>query len=289
MRTPLIAANWKMYKTTAEAVQYGQLLLKELAGRGIRVVSEAGPAPTAGADADGAGAPAGPVAAGGRSARGVQVVVCPPFTALAALGGVLAGSAVALGAQNMHWEAAGAYTGEIAAPMLLDLKCRFVILGHSERRQMGETDEQVRRKVHAALAAGLIPIVCVGERLEERRAGQTEAVVTGQVRAALAGLPAADGSKAVIAYEPVWAIGTGEYASPEEANRVIGLIRATLAELLGREAAAAMRILYGGSVKPDNIGPFMRQPEIDGALVGGASLDARGFVDIIQQAEGSAA
>ncbi|OUM98624.1 MAG: triose-phosphate isomerase [Firmicutes bacterium ZCTH02-B6] len=266
MRTPLIAANWKMYKTTAEAAQYGKQLLEELAARQVAV------------------------SAAERGEPGqVAVVVCPPFTALGALGGVLAGSPVALGAQNMHWEAAGAYTGEIAATMLLDVGCRYVILGHSERRQMGETDEQVQRKVQAAAAAGLIPIVCVGERIEERRAGETEAVVTRQVRAAFTGLGAEAAARAVIAYEPVWAIGTGEYASPEEANRVIGLIRDTLGRQLGAEVADAVRILYGGSVKPDNVGPFVAQPEIDGALVGGASLDAKAFAEIIKQAEVNAA
>ena len=267
MRTPLIAANWKMYKTTAEAALYGRDLLALIAKRQVALST---------------GEPG--------AAGGVSVVVCPPFTALAALGPVLAGSPVALGAQNMHWEAAGAYTGEIAASMLLDLGCRYVILGHSERRHiMGETDEQVRRKVQAASAAGLVPIVCVGERIEERRAGETEDVVAGQVKAAFDGLDSEAAAKAVIAYEPVWAIGTGEHATPEEANRVTGLIRDTLAASIGAAAAEAVRILYGGSVKPDNIGPFMAQPEIDGALVGGASLDARSFVDIIQQAEVSAA
>ncbi|MFS8542822.1 MAG: triose-phosphate isomerase, partial [Limnochordales bacterium] len=158
---------------------------------------------------------------------------------------------------------------------------------HSERRQMGETDEQVHRKVQAALAAGLVPIVCVGETIDQRRAGRAEAVVTRQVRAALAGVAAGDAAGIVIAYEPVWAIGTGEHATPQEANRVIALVRETVAELAGATAAAAVRILYGGSVKPDNVGPFIAQPEIDGALVGGASLDPYGFADIIQQAEGN--
>lgn len=281
MRTPLIAANWKMHKTTAEAVRYGEQLLQELAGRSVTVVGEAGDA--------GAAAPSGGDTVPAADDRGVQVVVCPPFTALAALGGVLGGNPVALGAQNMHWEAQGAFTGEISGSMLVDLGCRYVIVGHSERRAMGETDQDVQRKVQAALAAGLIPIVCVGERIEERRAGRTESVVTGQVRAAFAGLSPEAAARAVIAYEPVWAIGTGEHATPEEANRVIGLIRATVAEVVSGAAAAAVRILYGGSVKPDNIGAFMVQPEIDGALVGGASLDPVGFADIIQQAEGSAA
>ncbi|HLT58969.1 MAG TPA: triose-phosphate isomerase [Limnochordales bacterium] len=273
MRTPLIAANWKMHKTTAEAVQYGEQLLQQLKERRVTVVGE----------------PLGPAEDGQAAslARGVQVVVCPPFTALAALGPVLRGTPVALGAQNMHWEAAGAFTGEIAPGMLLDLGCRFVIVGHSERRQMGETDEQVHRKVQAALAAGLVPIVCVGETIDQRRAGRAEAVVTRQVRAALAGVAAGDAAGIVIAYEPVWAIGTGEHATPQEANRVIALVRETVAELAGATAAAAVRILYGGSVKPDNVGPFIAQPEIDGALVGGASLDPYGFADIIQQAEGN--
>ncbi|MBO8141765.1 MAG: triose-phosphate isomerase [Firmicutes bacterium] len=249
-RRPIIAANWKMHKTAQEAVSYGQKLLAGISG-----------------------------------VTGVEVVVCPPFTALAALGPVLSGSDVALGAQNVHWEAAGAYTGEISAAMLVDAGCRYVIIGHSERRAMGETDEQVACKVKAAAAAGLTPIVCVGERIEDRRAGRTEELVTAQVRAALAGVAPEIAAKIVVAYEPVWAIGTGEHASPAEAGRVIGLIRSAVEATCGTHAASCVRIQYGGSVNAENIGGFLAEPEIDGALVGSASLDAGSFARIVRRAQ----
>lgn len=247
MRRPLIAGNWKMYKTTAEAKALVSALIEAL-----------------------------------KDEERVEVVVCPPFTALAAVGPLLAGTRIGLGAQDVHWEKEGAFTGAVSAPMLVDLGCRYVIIGHSERREyFAETDETVNRKTKTALAHGLIPIVCVGESLAQREAGLTNSFVTGQVRAGLAGL----GEKAreiVIAYEPIWAIGTGRSATGKDAAEVIGLIRATLAEMYGRETAEAIRILYGGSVKPENIKEFMTAPGIDGALVGGASLKAESFVPIVK-------
>jgi triosephosphate isomerase len=248
VRTPLIAANWKMHMTREP---------------GVRLAEE--------------------VAQGVAGLDGVQVVVCPPATALDAVGRVLEGTPVLLGAQTMHWETQGAYTGELSAPMLVDVGCRAVILGHSERRlYFGETDEGVGRKVRTALAHGLIPIICVGERLEQRESGEADAVITRQVRAAVAGAEPATGPALVIAYEPVWAIGTGRNATGEEANRVSRVIRG----LVGSVGVPAdeVRILYGGSVKPDNIQDFLGQPEVDGALVGGASLDARAFSAIVRAA-----
>ena len=248
-RIPLVAANWKMHKTAAEAVGLVRALLVE-------------PLPT-----------------------GVEVAVCPPFTALAEVHRALDGSSVRLGAQDMHWEGQGAFTGEISPVMLRDLGCHYAIIGHSERRQFfAETDEAVARKTAAAFAHGLVPIMCVGERLEERAAGQTEVVVTRQTIAGTQAVAERQASTVVIAYEPVWAIGTGRSASGVEANRVIALIRATLSERFGANAAAQTRILYGGSVTPENAAEFSAQPEIDGALVGGASLDAVKFLRIIQAA-----
>jgi len=244
-----VAANWKMHKTRREASDFLHVALPEL-----------------------------------RALEGVEVVVCPPYTALETVGRLLAGSDVRLGAQNVHWERHGAFTGEVSPVMLTDLGCTYVIVGHSERRQMfGETDEGVRRKVQAAFQAGLVPIVCVGETLEERQAGQTEARVTGQVEAVTADLTAQEVARLVIAYEPVWAIGTGRAAIGEEANRVIGLIRDHLRRRFG-EAAEATRIQYGGSVRATNAAEFLGQPEVDGALVGGASLDPEEFVGIARAA-----
>jgi triosephosphate isomerase len=247
MRRPIVAGNWKMNTTLAEAVELLEALRSELESIGA-----------------------------------VDRVVCPPFVSLAAAADLLAGSGVAVGAQNMYAEKSGAYTGEISPPMLQGL-AEYVILGHSERRQyFGETDELVGRKVVAALAHGLKPIVCVGENLEQNELGQTAAVVSGQVRAALAGVGEAGGL--VVAYEPLWAIGTGRAATPESANDVVGLIRQTAGEVLGAQAAEGLRIQYGGSVTPDNFGAFIAQPEIDGALVGGASLRAALFGEICRQA-----
>ncbi len=246
MRTPVIAGNWKMNTTLAEATA----LVEQMTGR-LDIV------------------------------QGVEKVICPPFISLAAVGELLHGTSIGLGAQNCHYELKGAYTGEISATMLSAL-CEFVILGHSERRQyFGETDELVNRKLRAALGAKLIPILCVGEKLEERQSGRTEEVVRTQVAGALGGVDSPHGL--VMAYEPIWAIGTGMAASGEEANLTINLIRGELRRLYGAEMASETRILYGGSVTADNIGEFIAQGEIDGALVGGASLKADEFVSIVEQ------
>jgi triosephosphate isomerase len=248
MRTPIIAGNWKMNKTNAEAAA----LVKEMA-----------PLLT--------------------SIAGVEKVVCPPFTALSVVKEAIGGAAIGLGAQNMYWQEKGAYTGEVSPLMLAGL-CQYVILGHSERRQyFGETDDGVNRKIVAAFAHGLRPIVCVGETLEQREAGQTEEWVADQVQAALMGLPAEQVRRLIIAYEPIWAIGTGRAATAQDANAVIGgTIRSALAEMYGEEVAKAVRVQYGGSVKPGNVAQFMALPDIDGALVGGASLKADDFVQIVR-------
>ena len=247
MRLPIIAGNWKMNTTLDEAMA----LVKEM-----KDMLE--------------------------SIEGVEKVLCPPFISLAVVKGLLQKSSVQLGAQNMYFEDKGAYTGEISAAMLAGL-CQFVILGHSERRHyFGESDELVNKKVKAALKVGLKPIICVGETLEQHEAGRTENVVTTQTRGALEGIVAS--ADIVIAYEPVWAIGTGRAANGEAANSTIGIIRVTLAKLYGRETAQAKRIQYGGSVTSQNIAEFLKQPEIDGALVGGASLKANEFVSMVEQA-----
>lgn len=249
MRIPVIAGNWKMYKTAGQAIQFAEELKA--------------------ADIPG----------------GCRVVICPPFTALQAVSGVLEGSPVGLGAQNMHHREEGAFTGEVSPIMLKDAGCRYVILGHSERRQFfGETDPGVNLKVLSALEHQLIPIVCVGEMLEEREAGLTGEVVAGQVAGSLADLAAAQAERLIIAYEPVWAIGTGRTASAGDAQQVNLFIRELLAEKFGREAAQKVPILYGGSVKPDNAEELMARPDIDGALVGGASLDVGSFTAIIRAA-----
>jgi triosephosphate isomerase len=256
MRQPFVAGNWKMYKTVAETRQ----LVTELVP-GLQAIND------------------------------VEKVLCPPFTTLLAAAALLEGSNIGLGAQNMHWESAGAYTGEVAPGMVAEL-CRYVIIGHSERRAyFGETDETVNRKVLAALAHGLTPIVCVGETLLENESGQTANVVRRQAREGLkdlelgAYLAAGAPIPLVIAYEPVWAIGTGKAATPSGANTVVGeMIRPTLAELFGETTAQSLRVLYGGSVKADIAADFFTQPEIDGALVGGASLKAGEFIAITQAA-----
>lgn len=246
MRKPIIAGNWKMYKTVGEAVNFVDAFKEKTAGL-----------------------------------SGVEMVLCPPFTALAAVARRLAGSGIELGAQNMHWAPEGAYTGEIAPGMLREIGCKYVILGHSERRQyFGETDELVHKKVRAALEHGLAPIVCVGERLEERESGQTEAVVRRQVEGALAGLAPQQVAGLVVAYEPVWAIGTGKTATPEDADSVHAYCRQVLASLYGEAEAKKMCIQYGGSVKADNAAALMAKPNIDGALVGGASLKVESFAPI---------
>jgi len=218
-------------------------------------------------------------------AERVEVVVCPPFTALRSVQTLIDSDRLpyALGAQNTHWEDKGAFTGEIAPGMLAALKCSFVIVGHSERRQyFGETDEIVARKVKAVYAHQMTPIMCVGESLEERDAGGTEEKVEGQVRAGLAGVDAEQAASLVVAYEPIWAIGTGRNAEPADAGAVIGLIRETLAGMYSRDLADGVRVQYGGSVKAGNIRGFMAHPDIDGALVGGASLDPDDFAQIVQ-------
>ena len=217
----------------------------------------------------------------------VERVLCPPFLALSAVRPLLAGTGLGLGAQNMHWEKSGAYTGEVSAAMLAGL-CQYVIVGHSERRQyFCETDETVNKKVKAALAAGLTPIICVGENLAENERGATAEIVTGQTRAAYAGLSAEDANKTVIAYEPVWAIGTGKAATAAGANAVIGLnIRGALADLYSSEVADAVRVQYGGSVNGANAAEYFSQPDIDGALVGGASLKPADFAAIVKAAAG---
>ena len=246
-RTPIVAGNWKMNTDVA-----GSLALV----RGLRQRLEA--------------------------ARGVERVLCPPFTSLASVKDELAGSEIAVGAQNLFWEDKGAYTGEVS-PLMLKPLCDYVIIGHSERRQyFGETDETVNKRIKAALRHGLKAIVCVGENLEQNKAGQTESLITSQVRGGLAGVANLD--NLVVAYEPVWAIGTGLAATAEDAARVAGLIRRTLAELYGADAAQAVRIQYGGSVTAANIAEFMREPDIDGALVGGASLKADDFAAIVEAA-----
>jgi len=255
MRTPLVIGNWKMNGTLAEA--------RTLA-TGVR---------------DGL-----------RCVRGVEVVLCPPFTALAAVAEILAGGPIALGGQTCHHEPSGAYTGEIAPAMLADVGCRVVLVGHSERRrELGETDAQINRKVAAALAHGLTPVLCVGETTDERRQGLTFTTVEGQLRAGLAGLAAAALARVTLAYEPVWAIGTGVNATPAQAAEVHGYLRGLLSELATKEVAQSTRLLYGGSVKADNIDGLLGEAEIDGALVGGASLNVQGFVAIVKKAARGAA
>jgi triosephosphate isomerase len=247
MRRPILAGNWKMNLTVGEAVDFVRSIR-----RGLNDI------------------------------QGVDRVLCPPFTVLATVKDLLSATEIGLGAQNMHWEDKGAYTGEVSPLMLKEL-CRYVILGHSERRAyFGETDDGVNRKLKAALAHGLLPIVCVGETEGQYDAGQTEKVVGGQVRGCLAGLAAGQVAGLVVAYEPVWAIGTGKAATAAGAGAVIGLtIRGTVADLYDEATAQAVRVQYGGSVKPANVAEFMAQPDIDGALVGGASLKPD-FVELVR-------
>lgn len=251
-RPPIIAANWKMHLTHLEAIQTVQKL-SYLLDQG---------------DTD-----------------RVEVVICPPFTALRTVETLIQSDRLpfGLGAQNVHWESAGAFTGEVSPPMLAALRVAYVIVGHSERRQLfDETDETVNEKVRAVVAAGMAPILCVGETLQERDVGATEDRVAGQIRAGLRGLGEADAANLVVAYEPIWAIGTGRNAEPADAGQVIAVIRSTLTDLYGAGLAGATRIQYGGSVKAGNIRDFMAHPEIDGALVGGASLDPEEFALIVK-------
>jgi triosephosphate isomerase len=248
MRRYLMAGNWKMHKTVPEAVALATA---------VRAGLEAQPAD-------------------------LDVVVCPPFTALHAVGQVLKGSRIALGAQNMHWEREGAFTGEISPVMLKDVGCQYVILAHSERRQMfGATDEGASRKARAAMDHGLTPLLCVGETLAEREASRTLEIVGQQVEKVLRQLTPDEVARSVVSYEPVWAIGTGRAATPQQAQEVQSFIRKRVAASHGEAPADAVRILYGGSVKPDNVGALMAQGDIDGALVGGACLRADSFLGII--------
>ena len=248
MRKKIIAGNWKMNKTVEEAVELAKAIKLELG-----------------------------------DCKEVDVVVCPPFTATKAVGDVIADTLINLGAQNMSSEDDGAYTGEISHTMLKELFVRYVILGHSERREYyKETDYWVNRKVKKALEKNLRPIVCVGEKLEDREGGKTEAVVEEQVRGSLADIPAAAYNDLVIAYEPVWAIGTGKTATAEQAQEVHALFRGIVADMVGAEAADAVRIQYGGSMKPGNAPELLAQPDIDGGLIGGAALDAASFAGIVK-------
>ena len=248
LRKPILAGNWKMNKTPAEAVEFVRALRPKIT-----------------------------------SYPQVETVVCPPFVALPAVADALRGVKIGVGAQNCHWAETGAYTGEVAAAMLVGL-AGYVIICHSERRQyFAETDESVNKKLKAALAHGLTPIVCVGEDLAQNEAGVTDAFVSGQVRAAFAGLSAGQATQVVIAYEPIWAIGTGRTATSEVANRVCGLVvRGALAELYGEQTAQAIRIHYGGSANEKNIGELMAMPDIDGALIGGASLKVDAFAEMVR-------
>ncbi|NLJ84240.1 MAG: triose-phosphate isomerase [Halanaerobiaceae bacterium] len=249
MRKPLIAGNWKMHKTMSEAEE----LVKELKDRLAGI-------------------------------EDVEIAVCPTSVNLLPVYNIIADSNIKLGAQNMHWEESGAYTGEISGPMLKEIGATYVIIGHSERREyFQESDEDVNRKAKAAFKYGLRPIICVGETLEEREAGKTMEKVKGQIKAALAGLSKEQIAETVIAYEPIWAIGTGRTATAEDANEVIKAIRELVREDFA-DAADQIRIQYGGSVKASNIEELMAQPEIDGALVGGASLDVDSFVQIVEGA-----
>lgn len=248
LRKPIIAGNWKMHNTMAE----GKELVEALA----------------------------PLV---KDAADVEVVVCPTFTALSAVKEAARGTNIKVGAQNVHWEAKGAFTGEISAQMLQEIGVDYVIIGHSERRQyFGETDETVNRRVKAALAAKLTPIVCCGESLETREAGTTNAFVGAQIKADLADLSAQEVAGLVIAYEPIWAIGTGKTATSAQANEVCRFIRETVASLFGAAAAESVRIQYGGSVKPSTIAELMAQSDVDGALVGGAALKAEDFSQIVK-------
>jgi triosephosphate isomerase len=249
MRTPLLAANWKMHKTVAEAEEFIAALLPQVS-----------------------------------TADGVDVAVCPPYLALRALVDSTRGSRVAVYAQNMHQEGEGAFTGEVSAAMLVDAGVNGVVLGHSERReQFGETDKALALKVPAALDAGLVPILCVGETEDEREAGETERKLRHQVKEDLTRLGDDRLDQVVIAYEPIWAIGTGKVATPDQAQEAIAFVRALVADR-SPEQAARTRILYGGSVKPDNAAELLALPDVDGALVGGASLDPRSFAEIVAAA-----
>ncbi len=250
MRTPVIAGNWKMFKNVQETLAF----VEAVKGK---------------AEID-----------------GVESVICAPYTDLPALVQAVKGTALKAGAQNMHWEESGAYTGEISGAMLKELGVDYVIIGHSERRAyFAETDETVNKKVQAAFKHGLLPIVCVGEKLEEREAGQTKDVCRVQTEAALQGLTAAQAAQTVIAYEPIWAIGTGKSSTAQDAGEVIGYIREVVGKQFDAQTAEQIRIQYGGSVKPGNVREFMQQQDIDGALVGGASLEPESYIQLVEGAK----
>jgi triosephosphate isomerase len=254
MRTPLVAGNWKMFKTVNEAVAFAKELKSVV-----------------------------------RDVTGVDIVVAPPFTAVHPAADALRATNVAVAAQDVYWEKEGAFTGEVSAPMVRDAGAEYVIIGHSERRRLfGETDAMVNRKIRAAMAAGLTPIVCVGETLEEREAGATFRVLDRQLKDGLDGLVSDEITTLVVAYEPVWAIGTGRNATVVQAQDAHGYIRSRLRQWFGAMAAERCRILYGGSVKPDNISELVQAPDVDGALVGGASLDVKSFGDIVARCRPSA-
>jgi len=251
MRTPVIAGNWKLFKTSAEAVELVTALKPLVA-----------------------------------AADSVEIVVAPVFTVLDRVSRVIAGSAINLAAQDCFWEAEGAFTGEVSPRMLLDAGCSHVIIGHSERRQyFGETDETVNKKTMAAIAAGLTVLLCIGETLAEREHDETFAVLSRQITGGLAGIPEKDLAKIIVAYEPVWAIGTGRTATDDQAQEAHAFIRGVIKGLYSPAAADAMRILYGGSVKPENIAGLISRPDIDGALVGGASLKADSFAVLVNAAQ----
>ena len=251
MRRPLVAGNWKLHCGPTAAAKLALEIRNGLLG--------------------------------GREA--VSVVLCPPFVSLAAVREILQGTTIGLGAQNLFWENSGAWTGEVSGPMLRDAGCTHVIVGHSERRQhFGETDATVGKRVRAALDAGLCPIVCVGENLAERESGRTATVVATQMQSGLEGFDAAAWARLVLAYEPVWAIGTGRTATPAQAQEVHALLRGLVRERLGDAVADSLRILYGGSVKRENVATLLAEPDVDGALVGGASLEAKDFLTIIELA-----
>ncbi len=257
MRRILMAGNWKMNCTRPEAARLAEAVVRGVAKMPLGK-SKAGP---------------------------VDVVMCPPFTALETVSAIVSGTPVALGAQDVFWESSGAYTGEVAPEMLIDAGCTYVIVGHSERRQyMGETDEMVNRKARAALAAGLSVMMCVGETIEEREAGKMEEIVKREILNGLADIDAGQLKSLAVAYEPIWAIGTGKTATPQQANEAHQFIRRIVADLYGEEAAQMLTIQYGGSVKPDNIADLIAQSDIDGALVGGASLNADSFLTIVEAA-----
>lgn len=248
LRRPIIAGNWKMNKSIDQALDLIEALKQEVF-----------------------------------NVQDVDIVVCPPFVSLWAVSKVIEGSNIRLGAQDVYWEEAGAYTGEVSPDMLKDVGCQYVVIGHSERRRyFGETNQMVNRKVKAAHQCGLLPIVCVGERLEARESGHTFQVIEDQISGSLDGLANEQMLRTIIAYEPVWAIGTGKTATSQQAQEVHLFVRKRLEELYDSEVAQGIRIQYGGSVKPENISDLMSQPDIDGALVGGASLDAQTFAQIVK-------